>query len=182
VSILKNIQEKLGRFILNKGQKRLERKMKISSLAKASSVGVLYNATNRNDAETVKKFIHYLKEERKEVLSLGFVDSKESSELVSPILNYTFFDHKDLSKILVPQGESVANFINKPFSILIDLNMGDNYFPLEYISSLSLANFKVSANGSYRNDFCDLTIDIDKNPKLEYLIIQMKHYLKMINN
>lgn len=182
MSLIKDIQEKLGRFKLKREQKRFQRKVKAFSLSNASTVGVLYNATNRTEAETIKKFIQYLKEERKEVLSLGFIDSKETSELINPILNYTFFDQNDLSKSMVPQSNDVQNFINKPFSILIDLNIKDDCFPLEYISSLSLAKFKVGSNGSYRDDDCDLTIDISENKKIEYLIIQIKHYLKMIKN
>lgn len=182
MSILKDIQEKLGQFKLKKGQKRLHRKVRTFSLEKASTIGVLYNATNRNDAETVKKFIHYLKEERKDVLSLGFVDTKEASELIHPILNYTFFDQNDLSKTLVPRGNDVSNFLNKPFSILIDLTTGDSCFPLEYISSLSAAKFKVGANETYKVNVCDLVIDINEKPELNFLIIQIKHYLKMIKN
>jgi len=182
VSFIKEIQEKLGRFKLKKEKKRLQRKVKAFSLENASTVGVLYNATNRNDAEIVKKFIHYLKEERKEVHSLGFVDAKESSELIKPILNYTFFDQNYLAKNLVPNGNEVVNFLNKPFSILIDLTTNDSCFPLEYISSLSSAKFKVGANGTYRAEVCDLVIDIDEDPQLEFLISQIKHYLKMIKN
>ena len=159
MSFLKDIQEKLGRFKLKNEKKRLHRKVKAFSLDKASTVGVLYNATNRSDAETVKKFIHYLKEERKDVLSLGFVDTKDASELINPILNYTFFDQNDLSKNLVPKGNDVNAFLNKPFSILIDLTTSGGCFPLEYVSSLSIAKFKVGANGSYRSDVCDLLID-----------------------
>ena len=177
----KNIQEKLGRFSLNRERKRLNRNVKAFSIEKASTIGVVYNATNRNDAETVKKFIQYLREERKETLSIGFIDSKDASDIVKPHLNYVYFDKRNLSKSLVPKGSDVANFINKPYSILIDLNINE-CFPIEYISSLSNAKFKVGAKGGYRNDACDLVIDIDENNKLEYLIIQVKHYLKMIKN
>ena len=182
MSVLKKIKEKIGRFKLKKEQKHLQRKVKALSLTKASTIGVLYNATNRSDSETVKKFIHYLKEERKDVLSLGFMDYKGASELINPTLKYKFFDQSNLSKSLVPRGNDVADFLNKPFSILIDLNITGDCFPIEYISSLSPAKFKVGANGSYRGNTCDLVIDIEENMKLDFLIIQIKHYLKMINN
>lgn len=181
MSFIKDIQEKVGRFKLRQERKRLKRKVKAFSLEKASTIGVLYNATNRNDEEIAKKFIQYLKEERKEVLSLGFIDSKSSSELIHPIINYTYFDQNDLSKSLVPKGNDVKKFINKPFSVLIDLTIKD-CFPLEYISSLSHAKFKVGAQGSYRDNVCDLIIDVDENSTLKFLIIQIKHYLKMIKN
>jgi hypothetical protein len=181
VSAIKNIQEKLGRFSLKKERKRLKRNVKAFSIEKASTIGVLYNATNRNESEIVKKFVQYLREERKEVLSIGYIDSKDSSDIIKPHLNYVYFDKRNLSKALVPKGNDVTNFINKPYSILIDLNK-DDCFPIEYISSLSNAKFKVGANGSYRDKVCDLVIDTSENQQLEYLIIQVKHYLKMIKN
>lgn len=181
MSPINNIQEKLGRFSLNKKSKRLQRNVKAFSIEKASTIGIVYNATNRNDAEIVKKFVQFLKEERKNILSIGFIDSKDSSDMVASHLNYVYFDRRNLSKTLVPKGNEVERFINTSFSILIDLNIND-CFPIEYISSLSNAKFKVGAKGSYRNKACDLVIDIDENNKMEYLIIQVKHYLKMIKN
>lgn len=159
----------------------MRRNVKAFSIEKASTIGVIYNATNRNDSEVVKKFIQYLKEERKDVLSLGFIDSKDSSDMVKPHLNYVYFDRKDLSKSLRPKSLEVENFINKSFSILIDLSV-DECFQIEYITGLSSAKFKVGASGAYRNDSCDLLIDIEENKTIEYLIIQIKHYLKMIKN
>ena len=181
MSAAKNIQEKIGRYWLRKKAKQLNRKIKTFSLESASTVGVIYNATNRDDAETVKKFIQYLKEERKEVLSLGFIDSKDSTVLVQSHLNYTYFDQRDLTRSIVPKGDAVEKFINKPFSILIDLNK-EACFPIEYISTLSLAKFKVGTKGLYHDQVCDLVINIEENKKLSFFIIQLKHYLKMIKN
>ncbi len=181
MSSIKNIQEKLGRFKLKNKSKHQNRNIKAFSIEKASTIGIVYNATNRDEADTVKKFVQYLREERKDVLSIGFIDSKDSSNIVKSHLNYVYFDKRNLSKMLVPKGIEVDNFINKPYSILIDLNISD-CFPIEYISSLSNAKFKVGAKGAYRDKTCDLVIDIDGNNEMEYLIIQLKYYLKMIKN
>jgi hypothetical protein len=181
VSGLKNLQVNLGKLKLKKELKRLNRNVKAFNIDKASTIGIIYNATNRSDADLVKKFTQYLKEERKEVLSLGFIDSKDSSNIVKPHLNYSYFDRSNLSKSMVPKGNEVNNFINKSFSILIDLNI-DQCFPIEYISSLSNAKFKVGANSDYRDKVCDLVIDVSQNRSIEYLIIQTKHYLQMIKN
>ena len=181
MSAIKDIKEKLGRYKLSKLNKRQDRNVRAFSLEKASTVGVIYDATNRDDADTVKNFIQYLKEERKDVLSIGFIDSKDSSDMVKPHLNYVYFDKRDLSKRLIPQGSEVENFINKPYSILIDLNT-EACFPIEYITHRSNAKFKVGAKGDYRDEACDLVIDIEENNNLKYLIIQLKHYLKMIKN
>ena len=176
---VKDIQEKIGRLKLKKELKRLNRNVKAFNIEKASTIGILYNATNRTEAEIVKKFTQHLKEERKDVLSLGFIDSKDSSDIVTPHLNYTYFDRKNLSKSQLPKGIDIENFINKPFSILIDLNIGE-CFPLEYISSLSTAKFKVGAEGGYKNNCLDMLIDISQKKQLDYLIIQIKHYLQML--
>jgi len=179
--VLENIKLKLGKLKLKKKLKKQTRNIKTFSLEKASSIGVVYDATNRNDYEAVKKFIHFLKEERKDVLSLGYINSKDASEIVRPHLNYVFFDKKNLSKSMIPHGLDVDNFINKPYSILIDLNI-NNCFPIECITSLSKARFKVGASGNYRDAICDLTIDVKNNKSVDFLIIQIKHYLSMIHN
>jgi hypothetical protein len=178
---LEKVQLKVGRFWLNRRVRNLKRNVKAFSIQSASSIGVVYNATNREDEEIVKKFIHYLKEERKEVFSLGYINSKDASDLVKPHLNYAYFDKRNLSKSFVPKGSDVEKFIQKPFSILIDLNI-ENCFPIEYVSTLSLAKFKVGTNGFYHDAICDLVIALEKDKKLKYLVIQLKHYLKMIKN
>ena len=178
---IKKIQHKLGLLSLKKERKSLKRNIKAFSIENATTIGIVYNATNRNDEDVVKKFVQYLKEERKDVLSIGYIDSKDSSDIVKAHLNYVYFDNRDLSKRLIPTGIDVNNFINKSYSIIIDLNINE-CFPIEYITSLSQAKFKVGAKGSYRDDVCDLLIDVDQNKKLEYFIIQVKHYLNMIKN
>jgi len=178
---VKNIKNKLGQFKLKREKAKQNRNLKAFSLEKASTIGVIYNATNRSEAEIAKKFLHYLKEERKEVMSLGYINSKDASEMVKPNFNYQYFDNSNLSKIKIPKGEKITKFINTPFSILIDLNI-DECFPLEYISTLSKARFKVGANQNYRDTEFDLILNINEKRDVNFLIIQVKHYLKMINN
>lgn len=179
MSFINNIQLKLGKLKLKNEHKKLNREVKAFNLKTATSIGVIYNATNRNEYELAKKFVQYLKEERKDVLALGYINSKHSDDIVKPHLNYQFFDNNNLSKIKVPNSLDTINFIDNQFSILIDLNIQE-CFPIEYISTLSKAKFKVGALGNYRTDEFDLTIDISQNNNLDYLIIQIKHYLKMI--
>ena len=176
-----NIKESIGRMKLKRASKRLNRKTKAFSIESASSIGIVYDATNRGVDEQVKKFVQYLKEERKEVISLGFINSKDSSDIASAHLNYKYFDLRDLSSAKVPNTPELIQFIDQPFSILMDLSMGE-CFPIEYVSTLSNAKFKVGAQIGYRNNVCDLIIDVSSNKALDFLIIQMRHYLKMIKN
>lgn len=176
-----SLKEKIGRFKLKRALKKIHRTPYVFNLETAKTIAVLYDATNRNDYETVKKFVHFLKEERKNVIALGYIDAKNDSEIVKPHLNYQFFSKRNLNKLGIPFGNEVDQIINYTFDLLIDLNMSDDCFPIEYISTLSLAKFKVGASGSYRDNAMDLTINIEKNKTLDYLIIQIKHYLKIIN-
>lgn len=178
---LTNIKESFGRIKLRRESKRLSRNVKSFSIEKASSIGIVYDATNRTTDEQVRKFVQYLKEERKEVTSLGFINSKNSSDIVTPNLNYNYFDLRDLSATKVPNSKEVIQFMNQPCSILIDLSL-NQVFPIEYVTCTSKAKFKVGAKLGYREEACDLLIDIHQNNTLEYLIIQIRHYLKMIKS
>ena len=108
-----NIKERLGRMKLRKAYKKLNRKMKSFSLDSASSIGIVYDATNRTVDEQVRKFVQYLKEERKEVTSLGFINSKDSADIATPHLNYKYFDLSDLSRAKVPNSSEVNQFMNQ---------------------------------------------------------------------
>jgi len=179
LSPVKKIQLKVGRYTLNKEKKKLRRQTIACNLETATTIGILYNATQREECELVKNLVIDLKQLKKEVLALGYVDLKDSSDVFKPHISYAYFDNKQLSKTFIPKSIDVSNFIEKPFSLLIDLNI-QNDFPLEYIASLSNATFKVGATGTYRDDDFDLTINIGENQNTKYLVTQIKHYLALI--
>jgi hypothetical protein len=143
-------------------------------------VGVIYDATNRETYETVKKFIHYLKEERKLVKTLGFIDTKDEAQLITPKLEYDFFSQLDMNWLYTPKKLEVDNFIEEPFDILIDLNTS-NCFPLKYICALSNAKFKVGKFG-VDDRLYDFMVNVERNVTFKQFIVQLRHYLKMINN
>ncbi|PKP40572.1 MAG: hypothetical protein CVT95_13445, partial [Bacteroidetes bacterium HGW-Bacteroidetes-12] len=60
MNFFKNIQQKFGEFVLKSKQKNVSRHIKAIGFDKALEIGVLYDATNRNDCETVKHFVNYL--------------------------------------------------------------------------------------------------------------------------
>ncbi len=181
MSPVKNIQLRIGRYSLNKEKKKLKRKTISCNLASAVSVGILYNATTRENGELIKNLLISLKQLKKDVLALGYVNLKDSSDVFKPHINYAYFDNKCLSKTKIPKSIDVNSFIEKPFNLLLDLNLDDD-FPLEYISTLSHATFKVGSTGSYRDEVCDLTINISEKKELKYLVNQMLHYLNLIKH
>lgn len=179
MSPIKKIQLKVGRFNLAKEKKKLHRKTIACNLDSATTVGILYNATQREDSEVVKNLVIDLKQRKKDVLALGYVNLKEMGDIFKPHISYAYFDNRKLNKSFIPRSSDVKNFIEKPFSLLIDLNL-NNDFPLEYIASLSKATFKVGATGAYRDEDFDLTINVGENNNTKYLIAQINHYLGLI--
>ena len=75
--------------------------------------------------------------------------------------------------------QELNNLISKEHHLLIDLNFAPN-FALRYFATLSNANFKIGKAGTYQDSICDMTIATEIQ-SLDYLIEQMKVYLKMIN-
>lgn len=179
MSPVKKIQLKVGRYTLNKEKKKLHRQTIACNLESATTIGILYNATEKETCDLVKNLVIDLKQLKKDVLALGYVNLKDSSDVFKPHISYAYFDNKQLSKTFIPKSIDVTNFIEKPFSLLIDLNI-NNDFPLEYIATLSKATFKVGATGSYRDSDYELTINIGENQSSKYLITQIKHFLNMI--
>lgn len=180
LAVAKNIRERIGIYLSEKSSVNGERKVKAWNLNQAGKIGVIYDATSREDHEKVKKFIHFLREEQKDVLSLGYINSKNPDHFLSSKLSYRYFTKKDLNWLFQPKEGEAADFLEKEFDILIDLSIED-CFPIRYLCNKSEANFKVGAQKGYRSEKCDMLIDISSNPSVDFLIIQIKHYLKLIN-
>jgi len=73
----------------------------------------------------------------------------------------------------------VDDFIQQEFDLLIDLTM-QKYFPMNYITALSKANFKIGYSG-YAQNYFDLNIDFQSQPDSEKLADQILYYLRRIN-
>ncbi len=159
--------------------KNLQRERKVISLGDAKTVGILYNASEKADFETVRAFVKKLLSEKKEVTSLGFVDKKELAENQFSKLGLDFFSRKDLSFYMIPKNILVNNFSKGDFDILINLNV-ENCFPLQYISGISKAKFRVGRYDPANTHFYDLMIKTTEHESLQHFIEQVDHYLTLI--
>ena len=179
--MFKGIKLFIGRYYLNQKLKNLpKRNRRYISIFQAKSIGVIYDATHRMNYDKVKEFIHYLKESQKKVIVLGFINSKDPNQMLAAMLQFRYFGQADLNWFMKPQGNEVENFVNQEFDILIDLSL-DYSFPLNYICRLSRAKFKVGRTQENGTKYYDMLIDVSRKKTTEYFIIQVKHYLKLIN-
>jgi hypothetical protein len=151
----------------------------VVSIKDAKSIGVLYNATEIEDFEIVKTYVRNLLADKKEVTSLGYVDKKELPANQFAKLGLDFFTRKNLNWYMVPNSPLVTNFINEDFDILINLNIGA-CFPLQYISAISKAKYRVGQYDIKNAIYYDLMIHTPKNETLKHFIEQTDYYLNQI--
>ena len=178
--MFESIKTKLARRRLAKMQCGDSRCVKACGLALANKVGIIYDATEAFQFEAVRKFLFELKNRIPYVKALGFVDSEELSDFHLQPLDFYFFCKKDLDWQGVPRDESVAEFCNTDYDILICLDM-DEKIPLSYVKMRTNAGFLVGYYTETNSDLLDVMISLDEeNSNIVELIKQIKYYLENI--
>jgi len=173
--------KRLGKYYLRQKLKRLKRKVVTHNLESAKTALILYDATEANEDKLAREFAKRLKEEMIKVDGLGFYNKKgKNVERPKDELGYVYFDPTMLNWMRIPSDKQIIKKIAFDYDLLIDLNL-ENHFPLEYISSLSKAKFKVGSSKSNCAEFCDLTLSLQQEDKQE-LMKQILVYLNMINH
>ncbi len=183
MNLMSGIRSKVGNYVLQKSIKKQTRKVQSCNLRSASSIGILFNATHVFSFEIIKNFVKDLSTSAKEIMVLGFVDSKQMIDHYLYRKGFEFFTHNELNWYKKPEGEAIKEFIKKEFDILFFLSL-DEIYPLRYILALSKAKFK--AGKFFENDeYLDLMIDIEKEKaamkelqkELAKEQMKMKHHL-----
>ncbi|MFH1005223.1 MAG: hypothetical protein V1781_07000 [Bacteroidota bacterium] len=180
MNLIQNIKNILGNYYLKHKMKSLHRNKAFINLEQAKTIGIVFDATEEENLELVKKYIAYLREMKKKVKAIGYFDQKQIPSFVYSKLEYDFFCSSELNWYNVPSVVYVENFLNDEFDILIDLNL-DDCFPLRYISSLSKAKFKVGGKSEQNSSIFDLMIEIDLSKGIKYFLRTIDTYLFIIN-
>ena len=167
-----------NRFI--KEMKRIKRKPEIVSFDEASKIGILYDATDERDSDSVKNYVKHVRSVyKKDILAMGFVDKKITHKSQYAQFGLDFFTRKDLNFRMIPENPIVNNFINEKFDILINLNSG-KCFPLRYISAMSKARFRVGRYSSSNTIYFDLMVQLKGDPPIRTVIDETEHFLRLI--
>lgn len=182
MSIIKNIKEKLAALYLKLELKdhvrdRMPNKF---SFNQAKTVGIIFDATNAEDFELIKRYVQFLRESRKKVKVLGYYPSKRIPEMTYSKLEYDFFSQKEINWLGKPSAMVIQNFISEEYDVLLDLNIHD-HFPLKYVAALSKATFKVGKYSLQDVDIYDMMIDSDNTKTLKYFLRQVDVYITMLN-
>jgi hypothetical protein len=182
MSILKNIKQSIANRTLKQELQSVKRERQSNkfNFEDIKTVGILFDATNTEDYEIVKRYVVYLREHRKKVKAIGFFSTKEIPALTYSKLEYDFFSTKELNWFGKPSSTIIQNFINEEYHLLIDLNVHD-HFALRYISALSKAAFKVGKYDEDDTTIFDMMIDADNTKTVKYFLRQIDTYITMLN-
>jgi len=140
--------------------------------------GLLLDASNPEDRHTAIHFAEELRREGNRVKILGFVPGKIDT-LSTP---FDVFTSDDLSKVSgVPKSMTAESFMDQPFDVLINLSIRENHKPLEYISIVSKASFRIGPFYRQQNhNPYDLCVDADEQAGLKDWINELMHTLQKI--
>jgi len=162
-------------MLLRRQTARMKRQKMLFDFASAKYVGILCSPQNETDIEQIKVFLQYLLLKGIRYSLLAYFDGKKIPEKFLYWKGMDFITRQDLNFLFMPQGLVVEKFINEPFDMLINCNLA-GYFPVEYISQLSVAKCKVGIKHEEKSCY-DLMIDITKNKTIEFFLKNLDKYL-----
>ena len=111
IKFLEDFKHKIGQWIFHRELKLNKRKKSVSNLDDAKSIGILFEATSKEQILEVKPLVDYFFKLRKDVKAFGYVNSKKFDECHIPKLQYDFFNLKDLNWYYKPQNDYILNFL-----------------------------------------------------------------------
>lgn len=178
--MLEIIKKTVADIRLKSDCKNLQRERKNPDFHKASKIGILYDATEREEFFMVKEFFKDLKESGKQPYSLGYINFNEATfhPLARPEADYFF--KNQLNWFGKPACLVTDNFIKEPFDILINLTIRDLY-PLDYLAAMSVSGLKIGREASKIAKYCDITFKLDERADIKSFAYIIIHYLKTIN-
>lgn len=143
------------------------------SLAMAKTIGILFYADDVTKNDVLLAFIQQLKLQQKDVQLLGYMQKREFG-FVYP---FPFITDKETGWYGKPGGQGTHHFIESRFDLLINFSL-EECLPLEYISAVSPAKFRVGFNKVPENANYDLILIPKENKDISNLIQNLEHYLK----
>jgi len=161
--MLNNTKVYIGRKVLERKLKGRVRTKQVCNINDAKNIGIIFNATQLVSFEIIRNFTKNLSEKKIRVSVLGYVHSKKLIDHYLYRKGFNFFTKNNLNWFNKPVSDSVEEFINMPFDILINLCL-EEYYPIQYIVALSVSGFKA---GKYFEEpnYLDFMIDIEKEKK-----------------
>jgi hypothetical protein len=182
MELFKNIRLKIGKVILAKKIARMNRKVYYSNFSLVKNLGIVWDASKTEDFACLSKFYQKMHEKNIDVKILGFFPAVNLPDQYTAIRYLTCIKQKDINLFYLPVSSEANSFIENHFDILIDINF-KKLLPLQYITTLSSAGFKVGIFEAETIDTpFDLMIEIKDPVDVDNYLFQVVQYLEMINS
>jgi hypothetical protein len=178
MNFFKATRIKIGTMLLKSGLKNRKREVAAVGLGRVSTLGIVFDASKENNQKQIKEFLKHLPTDV-HFSAIGFIPNHKIENNYISDKTWNFFSEKDCDFFMQPKIESIQQFCNKKMDLLLVLDTR-YHFPIEWISSMSLAKFKAGKSGDY-NESLDFMIDLPEH-SLENLLKELKHYLGQLNN
>ncbi len=179
MKFIEDIKKRLGRIAIDSEIRSKHVARKTKSFADSTYIGIVYNASDDEEAKLVQEYTLQLRAQGKKVFQLGFVQEKELPFKYKFLANTEYFWLKHLKWNYLPSMESVGRFVHEEFDFLLNLYT-DRVLWLEAISGLSHAQLRVGKYHPHNKLYYDLMIDTGNDNNLSFLIKQVDRYIKSV--
>lgn len=179
MELLNSVRIVIGRFLLKRKVKKLDRIKVVHNLDSARTFGIVYEYKSEDEFKVIEDLITQLKTRKIEVKALIYLPYVKLLNYIPQKLSIDFFTPNDLDAFSIPKGQRATEFIASPFDILIDLNT-NKMFALEYVTALSEASYKLGVYDENKQNIYDLMLKMPAKTKLPDIIEQSLHYLDML--
>lgn len=182
MKLFKNIRFKIGSTILKGKAVKNSRKVVYKNFNLVKNIGIVWNASNVNEFQTLSKFHKQMHERNIDVNIIGYYEEENLPDSYTAVQYFSCIRSSEVNWFFIPESDDTQNFIDKKFDVLIDLNF-DKIFTLNYITILSNALFKVGLfEADNQNNPFDLMMEIKKPVSAENYLEQIIQYLELINS
>ena len=179
--MLEKIKNYFGEIKLRRSLKLSERKKEYINFEQVKTIGIIFDATDPDDFEAVKKLVLILKEKKKIVKAVGFYDQKFTPTNISYSKSeFDLFNLKELTPLREPSSPYIRTFMESDQDVFIDLNL-KNKFPLRTIAIQSNASFKIGVDIPANHNVHDLFLKMDPTDGPLRVGQQAIRYIEMIN-
>lgn len=171
------LRKRIGRYLLDRKLRAHKRDIHSINLKDAKSIGIIFNSKDNLSLKLTKDFQNAYRAKGIKVEALGFNHTRKADEthISNDYLNYV--NSRDFNNFYFPKAQTIHEFIEKPFDILIVFYPKD-HLQIRVISSLSKAKLKVG-NARLNHHSFDLSIESDPQD-VEEMFENALIYLKKI--
>ena len=182
MELLEKIRMKIGDAILKNKIAGTKRKTHYSNINQVKNIGIVWDASKIDDFACLSRFYQKMHENKTDVKILGYFDGKNLPNQFTAVRYLSIIKKEELNLFYHPVSADTHTFVDNRFDVLIDINF-KKLLPLQYISSLSNAGFKVGLFDSETIDTpFDLMMDLKGPVNVEDYLNHIVHYLEMINS